>query len=230
MPKPLFKVRLSRDMDAWFDVTKDGRFLIPVQVDQTGEHADNRGGQLASGVEKVEISDFRSGFVAQPEVGGVQGPITHDQSLVPNRECRGGKSLNDRKHFCAAALSIGRLGGSRWRGGPMDIGTYFGTDGWICPSTRAAEGRRSRSRMWPVVWPWHGSRKGFEAVSQFTDARVRGRAFARRRFLHWPEPHELSKNLHWLASSRALRLLPSCIVAPQCGQRHAVVLAIAQDC
>ena len=35
VPKPLFKVRLSRAMDAWFDVTKDGRFLVPVQVDQT---------------------------------------------------------------------------------------------------------------------------------------------------------------------------------------------------
>jgi hypothetical protein len=35
LPKPLFKVGLSRAMDAWFDVTKDGRFLVPVQVDQT---------------------------------------------------------------------------------------------------------------------------------------------------------------------------------------------------
>jgi hypothetical protein len=34
VPKPLFKVRLSRAMDAWFDVTRDGRFLIPVQVEQ----------------------------------------------------------------------------------------------------------------------------------------------------------------------------------------------------
>ena len=31
----LFNVRLSRGIDAWFDVTKDGRFLIPVQVEQT---------------------------------------------------------------------------------------------------------------------------------------------------------------------------------------------------
>jgi eukaryotic-like serine/threonine-protein kinase len=35
VPKALFNVRLSRAMDAWFDVTKDGRFLVPVQVDQT---------------------------------------------------------------------------------------------------------------------------------------------------------------------------------------------------
>jgi serine/threonine protein kinase len=35
VPKPLFKVGLSRAMDAWFDVTKDGRFLVPVQVDRT---------------------------------------------------------------------------------------------------------------------------------------------------------------------------------------------------
>jgi Tol biopolymer transport system component len=35
VPKALFKVRLSRAMDPWFDVTKDGRFLAPVQVDQT---------------------------------------------------------------------------------------------------------------------------------------------------------------------------------------------------
>ena len=35
VPKPLFKVRLSRAMDAWFDLTKDSRFLVPVQVDQT---------------------------------------------------------------------------------------------------------------------------------------------------------------------------------------------------
>ena len=35
VPKPLFNVRLPRDTDAWFDVTKDGRFLIPVQVEQT---------------------------------------------------------------------------------------------------------------------------------------------------------------------------------------------------
>ena len=35
VPKPLFNVRLSRGIDAWFDVTKDGRFLIPVQVEQT---------------------------------------------------------------------------------------------------------------------------------------------------------------------------------------------------
>ncbi|MEP6872207.1 MAG: protein kinase [Anaerolineaceae bacterium] len=33
--KPLFNVRLSRGMDPWFDVTKDGRFLIPVHVEQT---------------------------------------------------------------------------------------------------------------------------------------------------------------------------------------------------
>ncbi len=37
VPKPLFNVRLSRGMDAWFDVTKDGRFLIPVQVEQTSK-------------------------------------------------------------------------------------------------------------------------------------------------------------------------------------------------
>lgn len=35
VPRPLFKVHLSRGMDAWFDVTKDGRFLIPVQAEQT---------------------------------------------------------------------------------------------------------------------------------------------------------------------------------------------------
>jgi eukaryotic-like serine/threonine-protein kinase len=35
VPKPLFDVRLARNMDAWFDVTRDGRFLIPVQVEQT---------------------------------------------------------------------------------------------------------------------------------------------------------------------------------------------------
>ena len=34
VPKPLFNVRLSRDMDPLFDVTRDGRFLIPVQVEQ----------------------------------------------------------------------------------------------------------------------------------------------------------------------------------------------------
>jgi hypothetical protein len=37
VPKPLFNVRLSRGMDAWFDVTGDGRFLIPVQVGQTSK-------------------------------------------------------------------------------------------------------------------------------------------------------------------------------------------------
>ena len=35
MPKSLFKVRLSRAMDPWFDGTKDGRLLIPVRMDQT---------------------------------------------------------------------------------------------------------------------------------------------------------------------------------------------------
>ena len=35
VPKPLFNVRLSRGMDPWFDVTKDGRFLIPVQLEQS---------------------------------------------------------------------------------------------------------------------------------------------------------------------------------------------------
>jgi Tol biopolymer transport system component len=35
VPKSLFKVRLSRAMDAWFDVATDRRFLVPVQVDQT---------------------------------------------------------------------------------------------------------------------------------------------------------------------------------------------------
>jgi Tol biopolymer transport system component len=37
VPKPLFSVRLARDIDSWFDVTKDGRFLIPVQVEQTAK-------------------------------------------------------------------------------------------------------------------------------------------------------------------------------------------------
>jgi serine/threonine protein kinase len=37
LPKGLFSVRLARDTDSWFDVTKDGRFLIPVQVDQTAK-------------------------------------------------------------------------------------------------------------------------------------------------------------------------------------------------
>jgi dipeptidyl aminopeptidase/acylaminoacyl peptidase len=32
VPKPLFEVRLNAE--AWFDVSKDGRFLIPVQVEQ----------------------------------------------------------------------------------------------------------------------------------------------------------------------------------------------------
>jgi len=31
-PKPLFDVRLNAE--AWFDVGKDGRFLIPVQIGQ----------------------------------------------------------------------------------------------------------------------------------------------------------------------------------------------------
>jgi Tol biopolymer transport system component len=35
VPKPLFNVRLARNMDAWFDVSRNGRFLIPVQVEQT---------------------------------------------------------------------------------------------------------------------------------------------------------------------------------------------------
>ena len=34
VPKSLFNVRLPRDIDSWFDVSKDGRFLIPVQVEQ----------------------------------------------------------------------------------------------------------------------------------------------------------------------------------------------------
>ena len=37
VPKALFSVRLARDIDSWFDVTKDGRFLIPVQVEQTAK-------------------------------------------------------------------------------------------------------------------------------------------------------------------------------------------------
>ena len=34
MPKPLFSVRLAKGIDPWFDITKDGRFLIPVQAEQ----------------------------------------------------------------------------------------------------------------------------------------------------------------------------------------------------
>jgi len=30
-------VRLPRGIDSWFDVTKDGRFLIPVQVEQAAK-------------------------------------------------------------------------------------------------------------------------------------------------------------------------------------------------
>jgi hypothetical protein len=37
VPKPLFNVRLPRGIDSWFDVTKDGRFLIPVQVEQAAK-------------------------------------------------------------------------------------------------------------------------------------------------------------------------------------------------
>ena len=32
VPKSLFKVRVARDIDFWFDVSKDGRFLIPTVV------------------------------------------------------------------------------------------------------------------------------------------------------------------------------------------------------
>jgi eukaryotic-like serine/threonine-protein kinase len=35
VPKPLFDVRLPTGRNAWFDVTKDGRFLVPVPVEQT---------------------------------------------------------------------------------------------------------------------------------------------------------------------------------------------------
>jgi len=35
VPKSLFNVRLPRDMASWFDVSKDGRFLIAAQVEQT---------------------------------------------------------------------------------------------------------------------------------------------------------------------------------------------------
>lgn len=34
-PKPLFDVRLPPGANAWFDVGKDGRFLIPIQAEQT---------------------------------------------------------------------------------------------------------------------------------------------------------------------------------------------------
>jgi serine/threonine protein kinase/Tol biopolymer transport system component len=37
VPKSLFNVRLARDIDPWFDVSKDGRILIPVQVEQTAK-------------------------------------------------------------------------------------------------------------------------------------------------------------------------------------------------
>jgi hypothetical protein len=30
VPKPLFDVRLAGGVNPWFDVSKDGRFLIPV--------------------------------------------------------------------------------------------------------------------------------------------------------------------------------------------------------
>ena len=36
-PKSLFNVRLARSIDSWFDVSKDGRILIPVQVEQTAK-------------------------------------------------------------------------------------------------------------------------------------------------------------------------------------------------
>jgi hypothetical protein len=35
VPRSLFNVRLLTSIDTWFDVTKDGRFLIPVQAEQT---------------------------------------------------------------------------------------------------------------------------------------------------------------------------------------------------
>jgi serine/threonine protein kinase/Tol biopolymer transport system component len=37
VPKSLFKVRFARGIDSWFDVSTDGRFLIPVQVEQTAK-------------------------------------------------------------------------------------------------------------------------------------------------------------------------------------------------
>ena len=97
----------------------------------------------------ISVRSHRAGRVDEPRATACHRVPTRRESssqraarhssLVPNREGRGGNSLSSRKHFCVAALSIGRLGGSRWRGGPMDIGAYFGTDGGICPCTRAAK-------------------------------------------------------------------------------------------
>jgi hypothetical protein len=47
----------------------------------------------------------------------------------------------------------------------------------------------------------------------------------------WYPAYELSKNLHRLASSGAVRFVPICIVAPHLGQRQvATVLASGHGC
>jgi len=33
-PRPLFETRIGGSIDSWFDVSKDGRFLIPIRLDQ----------------------------------------------------------------------------------------------------------------------------------------------------------------------------------------------------
>jgi len=35
LPKPLFDSHIGPSVNNWFDVSKDGRFLIPVQIEQS---------------------------------------------------------------------------------------------------------------------------------------------------------------------------------------------------
>ena len=58
-----------------------------------------------------------------------------ERSLVPNRERRGGMQPSFEQDLRAASLSIGRLEGSRWRGGPYGCWNllWYGWKGvWTC--------------------------------------------------------------------------------------------------
>ena len=81
-----------------------------------------RAGALSTEVSTPQTKDKRIGEL---RIAGYIGPPL---SLVPNRERRGGMKVRVVGGVRAASLSIGRLEGSRWRGGPYGCWNLL----WYC--------------------------------------------------------------------------------------------------
>ena len=100
-PKELFQTKIAGSIDYWFDVSRDGRFIMPVRVQQSFAERDERGVELAVDFEEVKDPLPRGRIVTSMSlaVGAQIGPY---EILAPDRRGRHGRGVSRPRHLSQA--------------------------------------------------------------------------------------------------------------------------------